>query len=185
MIQTQIDGYRTNQPPSWVTRSLHIEAKVTRGSATATAASPSRRCPGRRTSKQKQSALDSLDTKRQLCSVWKTGRLERYLVQLFQPVIRRFLGDDHVVDVAFAQPRGGDAQEAWLLLQFANVAAAAIAHARSQAADQLIDQIRQAGLYKARGPRCLPAPASRWGPARSDRNCPAPWRPSNPCRDSF
>ncbi len=35
---------------------------------------------------------------------------------LFDPVIRGFLGDDHVVNVAFAQAGGGDPQEARLFL---------------------------------------------------------------------
>ena len=48
---------------------------------------------------------------------------------LFHAVIRRFLGNDHVVNVAFAQPRWGDSQETRFPLQLADVARAAISHA--------------------------------------------------------
>ena len=48
---------------------------------------------------------------------------------LFHPVVRGFLGDDYVVDVALAEACGGDPQEPGFLLEFADVAGAAIAHA--------------------------------------------------------
>ena len=62
---------------------------------------------------------------------------------LFHAVIRRFLSNDHVVNVAFPQSRWGNPQEARFPLQLADVARAAVAHAGFQAADQLVDKIGQ------------------------------------------
>src|SRR5580693_1558234 len=66
--------------------------------------------------------------------------------QLFQPVIRRFAGDDHVVDVAFAQSRLGDADKFAALLKFFQSGGAAISHAAPKPADELIDETRERSL---------------------------------------
>src|ERR1019366_9771418 len=47
-------------------------------------------------------------------------------VLLLHPVVRCFLGDDHVMHVTFAQARRGDPQEARLLLQLLDVARPAV-----------------------------------------------------------
>src|ERR1039457_4041276 len=55
---------------------------------------------------------------------------------LLDAVVRRFLGDDHVMHVAFAQARRGDPQEARLLLQLRDVARPAVPHAAAQSAHE-------------------------------------------------
>src|SRR6266481_819642 len=62
---------------------------------------------------------------------------------LFQPVIRSFPGNDHVMHVTFPQACAADADEARLLLQLRNVPGAAVAHAGAQPAHQLIDHLGQ------------------------------------------
>src|SRR5512144_886180 len=55
-------------------------------------------------------------------------------------VVRRFLLDDHVVDVALLEPRRGDPDEPRLHAQLADVPAAEVAHAAAEAADELEDR---------------------------------------------
>src|ERR1700712_4508382 len=54
-------------------------------------------------------------------------------------VVRRFLGDLHVVDVGFSHAGAGDADEFRLGAHFLNVGAAGVAHGRTQAAHQLVN----------------------------------------------
>ena len=59
-------------------------------------------------------------------------------------VVRRFLGDDHVVHVALAQARRGDAHEARAARAAPRAfGAPTVAHARAQAADELVDVDRE------------------------------------------
>src|SRR5512139_4286254 len=62
---------------------------------------------------------------------------------LLHPVVRGFLGDDHVVHVALPQPRGGDLHEGRPLLEIRHVPGAHVPHAGLQAADQLEDDGRE------------------------------------------
>src|SRR6266545_3776038 len=64
-------------------------------------------------------------------------------VCLFGMVVRGFLGDDDVVHVALAQAGGADAHEAGARAQLVDVAAADVAHAGAQAADELVDRLRE------------------------------------------
>lgn len=57
---------------------------------------------------------------------------------LFHAVVRRFLGNHHIVDVALAKPGSGDANETALFRQLGDVARAHVAHAALEPADQLI-----------------------------------------------
>src|SRR6188768_3757770 len=57
---------------------------------------------------------------------------------LLRSVIRGFLRDGDVVDVALAEAGGGDANQLCLLLEPADAAAAAISHPGPQAADKLV-----------------------------------------------
>src|SRR5512141_3136809 len=59
--------------------------------------------------------------------------------ELFHPVVRRFFRDLHVVDVALAHAGRGDANQLRLALQRGDVGRAAVAHARAQSADELMD----------------------------------------------
>ena len=52
-------------------------------------------------------------------------------------VIRRFLGDQHVVDVALTQALGRDANELRFLMHLRNRAATRVSHARLKSSDQL------------------------------------------------
>src|SRR5262249_5363883 len=63
-------------------------------------------------------------------------------------VVRRLLGDDDVVDVALAKPAGGDADEARVLPQVLDGAAAGVAHSAPDAAEHLVDVHRQAALVR-------------------------------------
>src|SRR5690606_19687966 len=54
-------------------------------------------------------------------------------------VVRRFLGDLHVVDVALALAGAADLHELRLAAHVLDGGAADIAHGRAQAADQLVD----------------------------------------------
>src|SRR5262249_40776036 len=57
----------------------------------------------------------------------------------FDPIVRRFFGDDDVVHVPFAVACGRDANHLGVPLQGGDVRAPAIAHAGTEAAHQLID----------------------------------------------
>src|SRR5512133_1248560 len=57
--------------------------------------------------------------------------------RLVDPVVRRFLRDDHVVDVALAQAGGGDADELRLGAKLADVPAADVAHPAPEPAHEL------------------------------------------------
>src|SRR5215467_8341120 len=59
---------------------------------------------------------------------------------LFHAVIRRFLRDNHVVDVALAQSRRRHANEAALFLELFQRARAHIAHSAAQPANKLVGQ---------------------------------------------
>src|SRR6218665_2369762 len=61
------------------------------------------------------------------------------LPSLFRPVVRRFLGDLHVVDVALTDACGSDLDELGLVLHVGNGGATAVAHARANAASHLED----------------------------------------------
>ena len=56
-------------------------------------------------------------------------------------VVRSFLGDDNVVDVAFTQAAGGDLHHLGLLVEFVQSGGAKVAHAGTQAADELVDGV--------------------------------------------
>src|SRR5512138_3877041 len=58
---------------------------------------------------------------------------------LVRPVVRRFLLDDHVVDVALLEPRRGDADEARLHPELRDRLAAEVAHAAAEPAHELED----------------------------------------------
>src|SRR5215471_20419096 len=78
-----------------------------------------------------------------------TALKTRYYVgfpELFDAVVGGFLGDDHVVDVGFAQAGGGDAHEATLFREFRERAGADIAHARLEAAHELVGEARERAL---------------------------------------
>src|SRR5262249_26477745 len=64
------------------------------------------------------------------------------------PVVRGFLRDLHVVDVALAQAGGGDADELRLGAQLLDVLAAAVPHPAAKAAHQLEDVHRQRALVR-------------------------------------
>src|SRR3972149_11979916 len=57
---------------------------------------------------------------------------------LVQPVVRSFLRDDDVVDVALTQAGRGDADEAAVPAEFLDGVTAAISHAGSQPPPQLV-----------------------------------------------
>ena len=54
-------------------------------------------------------------------------------------VVRGFSGDDHVVDVAFAEASVGDSDKSCFGLQLGDGGAAEVAHARFEATDELVD----------------------------------------------
>ena len=56
-----------------------------------------------------------------------------------QLVVRGFLGDEHVVDVAFTKGGIGDLDEVGLVLQFFDGADAAVTHSCAEPADKLGD----------------------------------------------
>src|SRR5690606_12109375 len=60
-----------------------------------------------------------------------------------EPVVRRFLGDLHVVHVALALAGAGDLHELRLPAHFLDRGAADVAHGRAQATGQLVDHVRQ------------------------------------------
>ena len=115
-------------------------------------------------------------------------RTARRLAGLSEPpvsdaIVRRFFGDDHVVDVALAQALRGDPDEPALLRSSSMVFAAGVAHAGAQAPDELGDDRARASRGRARGLRCPRARASRRPrrPDRSDPCCRASSRRSSPC----
>src|SRR5690349_20007662 len=67
---------------------------------------------------------------------------------LLDAVVRRLLGDDDVVDGALAEPAGGDANEARVLPQLLDGAAAGVPHAAPDAAEHLVHVHRQAALVR-------------------------------------
>src|SRR5512140_317574 len=62
---------------------------------------------------------------------------------LLHPIVRGFLRDDHVMDVALAQPGRGDLQETRPLLQLRDVPRPHVPHPRLQAAHELEDDGRE------------------------------------------
>src|SRR5437763_1134893 len=91
------------------------------------------------------------------CLPWITGKRVRLpmppqhsqlpsgltLPSIFHAVIRCFLGDVDIVQVAFGHAGGGDAAEAGFGAEAFDVGGAAVAHAGAEAADHLIDKIAQ------------------------------------------
>src|SRR5215475_5781827 len=63
-------------------------------------------------------------------------------------VVGSFLGDDHVVDVALAQPRRRDLDEPGLGVQLGDRGAAEVAHRRAQPADELVRRLAQRSLVR-------------------------------------
>src|SRR5262249_29830180 len=63
-----------------------------------------------------------------------------------EPVVRSFLRDDHVVDVAFPESRRRDPDETGLPAEGRHVGGAAVAHPGPQAADELRDERGQRAL---------------------------------------
>src|SRR4051794_1130601 len=63
-----------------------------------------------------------------------------------RPIVRRFLGDLHVVHVALAHAGGGDLHEFGALAQVLDRGAAAVAHGRANAAAELVDDRHQRAL---------------------------------------
>src|SRR3954466_1017794 len=76
------------------------------------------------------------------------------------PVIRRLLGDRHVVRVALAQARAGDAHEA-RLLELPHRGRARVAHGLAQAADQLAQDVANRTLVRDAGLHALVDQVSR------------------------
>src|SRR5690606_7956119 len=70
------------------------------------------------------------------------------LRRLVDTVIRRFLRDRDVVDVALAPAGARDPDEPRLRAQLGDVAAAGIAHRRAKPADQLVDDRDDAALVR-------------------------------------
>ena len=64
-------------------------------------------------------------------------------MRLLHPVIGSFLGNDYVVDVTFLQTGRCDLDELRFVLEFLDISAPKIPHAGSEAADKLINGIRQ------------------------------------------
>src|SRR5271154_6954210 len=67
---------------------------------------------------------------------------------LFDLIVRRFARDDHVMHVAFAQPRDRDPHEPRALLQLRERCHAAIAHSALESAHELIDQRAERSLVR-------------------------------------
>src|SRR6185437_13459218 len=58
--------------------------------------------------------------------------------RLLHAIVRGFASDDHVVDVAFAETRCGDADETGFLGELPQRASADVAHAALKAPDELV-----------------------------------------------
>src|SRR5579884_1743794 len=82
---------------------------------------------------------------RSLNGIAHTPNLPEALAVL-DAVIRRFLCDDDVVRVAFAQAGAGNAHEARVLLHLGDGGRSGIAHGLAQAADKLIDKRAERSL---------------------------------------
>src|SRR4051812_22243733 len=67
---------------------------------------------------------------------------------LLEPVVRSFLGDDHVVDVTLAEPRRGNPHELRLGVEVRDRRATEIAHRGAQPADQLVQRLAQRALVR-------------------------------------
>src|SRR6516162_5825524 len=61
-------------------------------------------------------------------------------------IVGGFAGNCDVMDVAFAQPRRGDANKGAVLLHLADCAVACITHRSPQSADQLVDDVTGGSL---------------------------------------
>src|SRR5262245_2008493 len=73
-------------------------------------------------------------------SAWMSiGSLEDSL----HPVVRRFLGDDHVVHVALFEARGGDPDELCLAAKLLDIRGADVTHAAADPPEHLKDVHRQ------------------------------------------
>src|SRR6188508_1172762 len=70
------------------------------------------------------------------------------VARLLQPVIGRFLRDDHVVHVALLEPRAGDAHETAARVQLLDGGRPAIAHAGPDAAHELLDHRGEGSLVR-------------------------------------
>src|SRR5207245_1243464 len=57
---------------------------------------------------------------------------------LLQSIIRRFAGDDYIVNMAFPQSCPADPDKTSFLLQFGNTPSSTVTHPRAQSADQLV-----------------------------------------------
>ena len=64
-------------------------------------------------------------------------RREENEARLLDVVVGRLAGDDYVMDVTFAKASAADADKTRPLLKLRDGAAAQVAHARAQTADQL------------------------------------------------
>ena len=104
---------------------------------------------------------------------------------LIHPVVRRFLGDHHVVHMRLAEAGARDLDELRPFPERLEALAAAVAHARLHAADELVHArgkrplVRHAA-FDALGHELGPSPPR--GTGSSGPCCPAPWRRWSPCR---
>src|SRR5215470_13614592 len=72
-------------------------------------------------------------------AVSRSVRCARAVATLIRLIVGRFLDDLHVVDVRLAHPGRGDLDELRPLAHRLDAVAAHVAHARAQAAHQLVD----------------------------------------------
>src|SRR5215213_2168816 len=104
---------------------------------------------GRRLCPTRVGPLRALNTKgRGRCSDTPAPALRNSPPSLFEPVVRSLLRDNHVVYVRLFEARGAYAYEARVLLELLYVAAARVAHARAEAADELGDHVRERALVR-------------------------------------
>src|SRR5688572_1146250 len=101
---------------------------------------------------------------------------------LLDTVVGSLFGDDDVVDVRFAQTHGGRAHETRLGAQVVDGAAAGVAHAGLEPADQLVDRLRQRAAIRdapldplgdqlgVAGHLALEVPVAAAGAHRADRS---------------
>src|SRR5690606_2494683 len=83
------------------------------------------------------------------CSATATGGCPGAPTRAGSPagvVVRRFLGDVDVVGVRLAQPCRRDAHEPAVAVHLVDGRGAAVAHGRSQAADELVDDVGERAL---------------------------------------